>query len=178
MTMSCTSSPSNVRNGSGGTFRDESGRRVLRQIGRNLHRAMTDHRLTTREVTQAISETLVGIPTKEIADATGGSLRAAQNAREGLNAMSLTHFLNAAQRLPELRVLALQFLEAEGEANAGSERALHDLMVAAQRFADMRSASEASDGKSSADASVSHPQQLAEDDESDQAALRDFFEGQ
>ena len=178
MTTSCISTPTNVRRSESGIVRDGSGRRVLRQNGRDLHRRWIDQRLTTREVTQAVSETLTGIPTKEIAEATGGSLRAAQNARDGLNAMSLTHFLNAAQRIPEIRALALQFLDADGEVNAGAERALSDLVNAAHRLAACRAASEAGDGNSSAGASVSHPQQLAEDDESDQAALRDFFEGQ
>ncbi|HVZ18050.1 MAG TPA: hypothetical protein VG897_13090 [Terriglobales bacterium] len=72
-------------------------------------------RLDVREITQAVSATLNNVSAKELADATGGSIRAAQNVREGLNAMSLAGFLNACRCIPELRALAMEMMGCEAE---------------------------------------------------------------
>lgn len=87
-------------------------RNVLRSKGRFLR---TNDRLDVREITAAVKDTLQAVPAKEIADATGGSIRAAQNVREGLNAMSLAGFLNACRSIPELRALAMEMMGCEAE---------------------------------------------------------------
>lgn len=90
-------------------------RNVQRNIGRNLRPRYGNDRLDPREVTEAVTETLACVTTRQLADATGGSIRAAQNVREGLNAMSLTAFLNACRRIPELRALAMELMGCEAE---------------------------------------------------------------
>src|SRR5688572_15861041 len=74
-------------------------------------------KLTVKEVTEAVTETLKTIEAKDIQEATGGSIRAAENARQGLNAMSLTNFVNACRAIPELRAVAMQLIGAEGNAD-------------------------------------------------------------
>lgn len=80
-------------------------------------------RFSTRDVTQAISGVLYDFHAKDIADATGSSLRAAENAKQGLNAMSLAHFLNACRSIPELRAMAMEMMGVEA-INPDRERAL------------------------------------------------------
>lgn len=89
-------------------------RNVLRSKGRFLR---TNDRLDVREITAAVADTLASVPAKMLADATGGSIRAAQNVREGLNAMSLAGFLNACRSIPELRALAMEMMGCEAEAD-------------------------------------------------------------
>ena len=87
-------------------------RNVLRNRGNFLH---TNDRLDVREITQAVATTLSNVTAKELADATGGSVRGAQNVREGLNAMGLAGFLNACRAFPELRALAMDMMGCEAE---------------------------------------------------------------
>jgi hypothetical protein len=79
-------------------------------------------RFSTRDVTRALSETLAPIPAKIIADATGSTVRAAENARQGLNAMSLAHFLNACREIPELRAMAMNLMGCETTIDPDFER--------------------------------------------------------
>lgn len=81
-------------------------------------------RFSTRDVTHAVSDVLADFHAKEIAEATGSSVRAAENAKQGMNAMSLAHFLNACREIPELRAMAMQMMGCEIEANPERERAL------------------------------------------------------
>lgn len=69
--------------------------------------------ISTREVTDRVAETLEPFSAKEVAAASGASVKAAQNSREGLNAMSLAHFLNACRAIPELRALAMELMGCE-----------------------------------------------------------------
>lgn len=78
---------------------------------------------TTRDVTQAITSVLVDFHSKDIADATGSSLRAAENAKQGHNAMSLAHFMNACRAIPELRAMAMEMMGVEA-VNPDRERAI------------------------------------------------------
>ena len=86
---------------------------------RTLHQ-----RYSTRDVTHAVSDVLGDFHAKEIAEASGSSVRAAENAKQGMNAMSLAHFLNACREIPELRAMAMQMMGCEIEANPERERAL------------------------------------------------------
>lgn len=61
---------------------------------------------------------------KEIADATGSSVRAAENAKQGMNAMRLAHFLNACREIPELRAMAMEMMGCDTEVNPDRERAI------------------------------------------------------
>lgn len=70
-------------------------------------------RISTRCVTNALAEVLAPFHAKEIAEASGSSVRAAENAKQGMNAMSLAHFLNACREIPELRAMALEFMGCE-----------------------------------------------------------------
>lgn len=110
---SCAANPRTIRDGDADrTVRVEPrARNVLRFSGNSLR----NERLDLREITQAVATTLSNVPAKEIADATGGSIRAAQNVREGLNAMSLAGFLNACRAFPELRALAMEMMGCEAE---------------------------------------------------------------
>lgn len=85
-------------------------------------------KLTVREVTEAVTGALQPIEAKDIQEATGGSIRAAENARQGLNAMSLTNFVNACRAIPELRAVAMQMIGAEGNTDPEFHRALHHLV--------------------------------------------------
>jgi len=85
-------------------------------------------KLTVDEVTKAVTETLQDIEAKDIQEATGGSIRAAENYRQGLNAMNLTAFVNACRAIPELRAVAMQLIGAEGNADPEFHRALHHLV--------------------------------------------------
>lgn len=69
--------------------------------------------LTTRSVTEKVSAVLMRFPTKVIARASGSSKRAAENARQGDNSMSLTYFLRACREIPELRALAMELMGCE-----------------------------------------------------------------
>ena len=80
-------------------------------------------RYSTRDVTHAVSSVLSDFQAKEIAEASGSSVRAAENAKQGMNAMSLAHFLNACKELPELRALAMEMMGVE-PTNPDRERAL------------------------------------------------------
>jgi hypothetical protein len=81
-----------------------------------------------REVTETVSGVLVQFESKVLADATGGSVRAANNVREGLNAMSLTGFLNACRALPELRAAAMELMGCEAETDPEFVRGITLLM--------------------------------------------------
>lgn len=115
MEASFASNPRTVRDGESprNVHVESRARNVLRNSGRSLQARYPTEKLTTREITQAVTETLHAVPTKVLADATGGSLRAAQNVREGLNGMSLTAFVNACRAIPELKALALEMLDCE-----------------------------------------------------------------
>lgn len=94
-----------------------------RNFQRHSRRTLKE-RLSTRDVTKAVSTVLVDFQAKEIADATGSSVRAAENAKQGMNAMSLAHFLNACREIPELRAMAMQMMGCEQIINPDRERAL------------------------------------------------------
>lgn len=81
-------------------------------------------RFSTRDVTHAVSDALSDLPAKVIADASGSSVRTAENAKQGVNAMSLAHFLNACREIPELRAMAMQMMGCENVINPDRERAL------------------------------------------------------
>lgn len=81
-------------------------------------------RISTRCVTDALAEVLAPFHAKEIAEASGSSVRAAENAKQGMNAMSLAHFLNACREIPELKAMALKMMGHEEEVNPERERAL------------------------------------------------------
>jgi hypothetical protein len=101
----------------------------LRSFRRSNHRGLRDGRLlSTREVTDAVSARLVTLPTKAIQAATGGSVRAAENVKAGLNAMSLTNFLNACRAIPELRALAMELMGCEAETDPEFVKGLSLLM--------------------------------------------------
>lgn len=89
--------------------------------------------LTTREVTDRISAVLLTFPAKVISRASTSSVRAAENVRQGMNGMSLAHFLNACRELPELRALAMELMGCEMELNPERERALAMLVNSYQR---------------------------------------------
>jgi len=80
-------------------------------------------RYSTRDVTRAVSDVLSDFHAKEIAEASGSSVRAAENAKQGMNAMSLAHFLNACREIPELRAMAMQMMGVD-PINPDRERAL------------------------------------------------------
>jgi hypothetical protein len=96
------------------SFQREPVARKVQRGNSNLRRHLTE-KLTNREITLAVTSTLSNTPAKIIADATGGSIRAAQNIREGLNTMSLTGFINACRDIPELRALAMEMMGCEAE---------------------------------------------------------------
>lgn len=84
--------------------------------------------MTTQEVTEAISDRLRNVPAKQIQDAQGGSIRAAENVKAGLNAMSLTNFINTCRAIPELRALAVEMLGCEAETDPEFVKGLSLLM--------------------------------------------------
>lgn len=81
-------------------------------------------RISTRSLTHALADALAPFHAKEIAEASGSSVRAAENAKQGMNAMSLAHFLNACREIPELRAMAMQMMGCEQTINPDRERAL------------------------------------------------------
>lgn len=89
--------------------------------------------MTVEEVTKSVSSTLRPFEAKDLAHATGGSIRAAHNVREGLNAMSLTGFLNACRAIPELRALAMELMGCDGETDPEFVRGLTLLLNAHAR---------------------------------------------
>lgn len=86
-------------------------------------RTLTE-RYSTRDVTHAVSDVLSDFHAKEIAEASGSSVRAAENAKQGMNAMSLAHFLNACREIPELRAMAMQMMGCSEVINPDRERAI------------------------------------------------------
>lgn len=85
----------------------------LESVSRSSHRRdrrTLQERLSTRDVTKQISAALADVPAKELAEASGSSLRAAENAKQGIHAMSLAYFFNAAASNPELNALAMEWL--------------------------------------------------------------------
>jgi hypothetical protein len=70
-----------------------------------------------------VSGVLNDFHAKEIAEASGSSVRAAENAKQGMNAMSLAHFLNACKAIPELRAMAMEMMGVE-PINPDRERAM------------------------------------------------------
>lgn len=94
-----------------------------RKFQRRDSRIIREH-FTTREVTHAVSDVLADFHAKDIAEATGSSVRAAENAKQGINAMSLAHFLNACRAIPEMKALAMELMGCETVVNPDRERAL------------------------------------------------------
>lgn len=80
--------------------------------------------LTTRALTEKVSAVLYQFPAKVIARASGSSVRAAENIRQGENAMSLLYFLRASKQIPELKKLAMELMGCEETINPDRERAL------------------------------------------------------
>ena len=80
--------------------------------------------LTTRNFTERVSAVLYKFPAKVIAKASGSSVRAAENVRQGENAMSLVYFLRACKQIPELKKLAMELMGCETTLNPDRERAL------------------------------------------------------
>lgn len=91
-------------------------------------------KFTPNKIAEKLAGTLAQFPAKTIAQATGGSVRSAENARQALHAMSLTHFFNAAQDLPEVRALALELLGVEGITDPEFHRGIHHLINAYVRM--------------------------------------------
>ena len=150
MVSSFVQTPRTIRDGeTGRSVRVESrARNVLRNRGTFLR---TNDRLDVREITQAVATTLSNVTAKELADATGGSIRAAQNVREGLNAMSLAGFLNACRSIPELRALAMEMMGCEAETDPEFVKGISLLMNSYARKAQASAEGEAN-------ASTSHPE--------------------
>ena len=94
------------------------------------HRRVVADRVSVEEVTKTVSGTLANFETKDIVEATGGSIRAAENVKQGLNAMSLTSFINACRAIPELRAVAMQMMGCEAETDPEFMRGLHHLINA------------------------------------------------
>jgi hypothetical protein len=141
MSMSFTQSARTTRQAEPRTVRVEHHHGNVRgHFGTSLRRRAPTERLDPREVTIAVSETLAPMSAKEIADATGGSVRAAQNVREGLNAMSLTGFLNACRQFPELRALAMEMMGCEAETDPEFVAGITKLMNAYARKASSEAA--------------------------------------
>jgi len=82
------------------------------------------HRISTSNLSDWLKEHLRNMSAKEIADYSGCGVRAAENAKQGMNAMSLAHFLNACREIPELRAMAMQMMGCEHSINPDRERAL------------------------------------------------------
>lgn len=93
-----------------------------RNFQRRDTRTLQQH-FSTRDVTHAVSDVLTDFHAKEIAEAAGSSVRAAENAKQGMNAMSLAHFLNACRAIPELRAMAMEMMGVE-PINPDRERAM------------------------------------------------------
>lgn len=91
--------------------------------------------LTTPVVKDRVSATISHLPAKIIAKAAGSSLKTAENARRGMNAMSLANFLNACRAIPELRALAIELMGIEIESDPDFERGLSMLVNAVARRA-------------------------------------------
>lgn len=86
--------------------------------------------------TQAIdfvAEALRRASAKQIARDAGSSPRTAEKWRGRLVAPQLHHFLNACQQIPELKAAMRQLLAMEGEGDPEFQRALSDLVRAAQK---------------------------------------------
>lgn len=118
--------PREIRHDHARSVRPERARSVRRFRGRTFRNDL----ITVEEVTQAVSATLSNTQAKQIQSATGGSIRAAQNVKEGLNCMSLTNFINAARAIPELKSLAMDMLDCEAETDPEFVRGLHHLINA------------------------------------------------
>lgn len=101
-----------------GTSLETARRNFQRRPSRTIR-----ERFSTRDVTHAVSDVLSDFHAKEIAEASGSSVRAAENAKQGMNAMSLAHFLNACREIPELRAMAMEMMGVE-PINPDRERAL------------------------------------------------------
>jgi hypothetical protein len=84
--------------------------------------------LTTRHVTDRISAVLLPFPAKVISRASTSSVRAAENVRQGMNGMSLAHFLNACRELPELRALAMELMGCDTTVDPEFQRGISLLM--------------------------------------------------
>lgn len=100
---------------------------VRRNFQRRDSRTLPE-RVSTRQLTQALSDALSPFHAKEIAEASGSSVRAAENAKQGMNAMSLAHFLNACRELPELRALAMELMGCETTIDPEFQRGMSMLM--------------------------------------------------
>ena len=98
-------------------------RRLREQSSQNDTRT-----LTTRTVTERVSAVLCQFPAKVIARASGSSVRAAENIRQGDNAMSLVYFLRACQQIPELRSLAMELMGCETTIDPEFQRGISMLM--------------------------------------------------
>lgn len=90
-------------------------------------------RLTSDVVTAAIAARLRPLAPKSVAAAAGVSVRTAENVRAGLNAMSLTNFLNACRAIPELRALAMELMGCQAETDPEFVKGLSMLMNAYAR---------------------------------------------
>lgn len=101
---------------------------IRRNFQRRDSRTLQQH-YSTRDVTEAVSGVLTDFQAKEIAEASGSSVRAAENAKQGMNAMSLAHFLNACREIPELRAMAMKMMGCETVIDPDRERALAMLVA-------------------------------------------------
>jgi hypothetical protein len=81
-------------------------------------------RMDGRDLPARIQDATRNIPAKILAKAAKCSVRAAENAKQGISALSLGHFLNAAKDIPELRAMAMELMGCETEINPDRERAL------------------------------------------------------
>lgn len=90
-------------------------------------------RLSTRDVTQKVSEALAPVSTKELANASGSSLRAAESAKQGIHSMSLAYFFNACQHIPELREVGMQMMGCDNVPKAEVMRGLSMILNAYNR---------------------------------------------
>lgn len=80
-----------------------------------------------------VAEALRRNPAKQIARQINASPRTVEGWRGRKVAPSLAHFLNACQAVPELKAAMRQLLAMEGDADPEFQRALADLVRAAQR---------------------------------------------
>lgn len=135
MSMSCGTNPQTVLRS------DHSSDRVYERRSSLRFERRSFPRLTTQIVTDAIQDRVSNISAKEIQDATQSSIRAAENVKAGLNAMSLTNFLNACRAIPELRALALEMMGCEAETDPEFVKGLSMLIQAHSRKAHTAGAS-------------------------------------
>lgn len=103
-------------------------------------------RYSTQEVTEGLARVLTNkyLPFKQpsvaLSEDSGTSERAARNHLSGVNAMNLTDFFNACQRIPELKAWGAKMMGMATNLDPLFEAELHRLMQAYYAMETQRSA--------------------------------------